>query len=145
MSLKLCFGLRIDAKTWAEGLGSVFGKPLEKQCSFCEKGNPNNNNYCGNCGNPLARGHSVDASDVIDMTVRKLGKPPVPLELSCSDKEIYFCQVLGKSSGSYVEYRRDIDKGSWDAISKEIARYANVGTAMRPYLFAIGDNKEDKK
>lgn len=141
-NLKLCYGLRLDAVSWAEGLGVQFGKANAKLCRQCNNSNPQTNNFCGNCGSDLRNiPDEVNAADIIQMTIESHGKPPRPLEMLAGRTCIYLCQVLGSGSAeeSYVDFQRPINRHPWESIGEAIKQYASLQEPIAPYLFAIDE------
>lgn len=146
--LKLCFGIKVDAGEWGSALGIKQGEKRAKTCSFCAKGNPSENNFCGNCGCDL-RQAAVDMNpiDVVELTLSRLGGPPTPVQLLPGKKDhIYMCQVLATGDNGFVAFQKPIERFPWPAIDKAIRAYADLPDmdAVRPYLFAIDEDREEK-
>lgn len=141
--LKLCYGFRLDAPSWAEGLGVRFGKVDAKLCNHCNNKNPRTNNFCGNCGADLRLvPDEVNTEDVVKMTIDSLGKPPRPLEMMAGKNWLYLCQVLGSSDDGYVDFQRPISRHPWDSVGEAIKSYASIQGQASPYLFAIDKGGE---
>ena len=135
--VRLCFGVRVDAGEWGRALGIKLGDKCAKNCSFCCKENPTENNFCGNCGSDLRQATVEAPADVVELTLSRLGAPPKPIQLIAGNKDcIYMCQELASGDDGFAAFQKPIDRLPWAAIEKAIRDYAYLPDEVKPYLFA---------
>lgn len=142
---KLCYGIKIDAGEWGKALGVSIGEKQALICDFCDKDNPKDNNFCGNCGSDLRTViTNVNPTDLVELTLRRLGGPPKPIELLPGSDCIYLCQILASSDGQDAAFTKSIAGYPWATIDRAIRAYAEGPEIeeVRPFIFALNQKEE---
>ena len=144
--MMLCFGLKLDAAEWAKALGIEYEANCARECGFCLKSNPRENNFCGNCGADLRKKLDYNPTDLTEITLLKFGKAPRPIEVFPGKDCIYIAQILADGQ-HFVPFEKPADRFPWTAISKAISDYVgiHVESTITPYLFALNGEEKNEK
>jgi hypothetical protein len=96
--------MHYDMETWRAAVSIPKTDGRSKNCLFCSKKNPSDNNFCGNCGADIK---DVDTdltpAEVVDICLR-MSQPPIPLQVLADVDNVYIGQVLAEGDNvSMVE------------------------------------------
>jgi len=120
-ALRICFGVPISVDMLSKEFNVKPGGKME--CHLCGRKNPQENNFCGNCGKPVQRRATASVRDLVELMVQESGEPPYPIKiLALSDSWVCVCQVLSEGDEDWASYANP-DLASWRAVKEAIAGY----------------------